>query len=224
MVWVIILIMAWWAPKIESGLSVLTEHHRRLFPNVSLGLGVDGMMHQCDTQGYRTSSVIYDKKLMGYTPNRRLQNETTHEADLEQLQLAFVLAMGGHEYDLYNYGNGGSLNGLAAVWDSWVENFFSRTSNSTSLVLLLDERDFNRQNHTRNKEKYVDILMRDNLGAIPVECVNVHPNKKDHVHVGSLITERRAHRNKEGGGGGAKASCHLPTLLITFYAPQHPSF
>ena len=87
----IILIMVWWAPKIESGLSVLTVHHRRLFPNVSLGLGVDGMMHQCDAKGYRTSSVIHDKNLMGYTPNRRLQNETTHEADLEQLQLVFYL-------------------------------------------------------------------------------------------------------------------------------------
>ena len=114
-----------------------------------------------------------------------MQNETETAAQLEQLQLAFVLAMGGHEYDLYNYGNGGSLNGLAAVWDSWVENFFTHV-NSTSLVLLLDERDFNKQNHTKNKEKYVDILLRDNLGAIPVE---VHaPNKKDHVHM-SLTTE-----------------------------------
>ena len=75
---------------------------------------------------------------------------------------------------------------------------FSRTSNSTSLVLLLDERDFNKQNHTKNKEKYVDILLRDNLGAIPVECVNMHPNKKDHVHTGSLTTERRMHRGREG--------------------------
>ena len=35
---------------------------------------------------------------MGYTPNRRMQNETETAAQLEQLQLAFVLAIGGHEY------------------------------------------------------------------------------------------------------------------------------
>jgi hypothetical protein len=203
MIWRFFLILALWVPGFESGLTVITQEHRRLYPNVSLGLGLDGMMHQCDTKGDRTSRIIYDKKSMGYTPNRRMQNETGVAANLEQLQLAFVLALGGHEYDLYNYGNGGSLNGLTAVWDSWVENFFSRTSNSTSLVLLLDERDFNKQNHTRNKEKYVDILLRDNLGAVPVECVNMHPNKKGHVHTGSLTTERRSHRPREGAGGGA---------------------
>ena len=188
-----------WLPSFECGISVLTSDHRRLFPNVSLGLGVNGMSHQCDNTGKRTSRIISDKKSMGYSPNRRLQNETSAAAHLEQLQLAFILAMGGHEYDLYDYGNGGSLNGLAAVWDGWIEHFFSRTSNTTSLVLLLDERDFSKQNYTRNREKYVDILLRDNLGAIPVECVNMHPNKKDHVHTGSLTTERR-HRAKETAG------------------------
>ena len=61
--------------------------------------------------------------------------------------------------------------------------------------MLLDERDFMKQNHTKIKEKYVDVLLRDNLGADPVECVKIHPNRMDHQHVGSF-TKRRRSRNR----------------------------
>ena len=140
---------------------------------MSLGLGDNGMNDQCDGQGNRLPSILKNPKNLGYTPNRRVQSDTIDDSNLERVQLAFVLAMGGHdEGATYNYGNGGSKNGIAAVWDSWVEHFFSRTSNTSSLIMLLDERDFMKQNHTKIKEKYVDVLLRDNLGADPVECVD----------------------------------------------------
>ena len=180
----------------EGGLGITTEYFHRLFPNVSLGLGLNGIKDQCDTQSNRLPSVLADPKSLGYTPKRRVQADTLDDSNLERIQLAFVLAMGGHdEGSTYNYGNGGSRNGIAAVWDSWVSHFFSRTSNSSSLIMLLDERDFNKQNNTRDKEKYVDILLRDNLGADPVECVKIHPNRMDHQHVGSY-TKRRRTRNR----------------------------
>lgn len=182
--------------RVDAGLGISTDSWHRLFPNVSLGLGRDGMKDQCDEGGNRLPSVLSSPKSLGYTPNRRVQSETLDAANLEHLQLAFVLAMGGHdEGPTYNYGNGGSKNGLTAVWDSWVKHFFSQTSNTTSLIMLLDERDFNKQNHTKVKEKYVDILLRDNLGAEPVECVKLHPNRMDHHHGGSYSTRRRS-RNR----------------------------
>ena len=110
----------------EGGLGITTDSFHRLFPNVSLGLGDNGMNDQCDGQGNRLPSILKNPKNLGYTPNRRVQSDTIDDSNLERVQLAFVLAMGGHdEGATYNYGNGGSKNGIAAVWDSWVEHFFS---------------------------------------------------------------------------------------------------
>jgi len=70
----------------------------------------------------------------------------------EKIHTAFILALGGHSAGggtgIYNYGDYGALNGLMAVWDSWIDNYFSESSNTSSLILLFDERDFHR--HTVN--------------------------------------------------------------------------
>ena len=133
---------------------------------------------------------------MAYTNNRRVQASTIEEANKQRIQLAFVLALGGHSNQYYDYGKGGSLNGLMAIWDSWVENFFSRVSNTTSIILLLDERDFARQNHTRSKREYADMVVVGNMGALPVKCVTV-----------------RAGRPKRPRGSGAVADAEARSLL-----------
>jgi hypothetical protein len=172
-------------------------------------MGVDGIQHQCDDKGKRLPTELASEKTLGYTPNRRKQADTVEAANMEQLQLAFVLAMGAHQDGVYDYGKGGSKNGLVAVWDSWAEHFFSRTSNTTSIILLLDERDFNRQNHTRSKERYLDSLVVDNMGAVPVECVKQqqqqhHPNPHPNQHGGSLTRPLR--HNKAASGSRRHAN------------------
>ena len=148
----------------------------RSFPNVSLGLEqTDIYQHQCDSNGIpRSGTFRMRSDDMIYTPNRRLQAETMRETNRQRIQLAVVLALGGHNSGHYDYGPTGSLNGLMAVWDSWQENFFSQTSNVTSLILLLDERDFLNQNFTKSKDEYLDILMIKNIGASSADCVHMN--------------------------------------------------
>ena len=147
----------------------------RMFPNVSLGLDheLQTQGHQCTASGARRFPNLAGGK-MGYTPNRRVQSQTVSLGEEQLLQLGFILALGGHNNFIYDYGPGGSLNGIMAVWDSWVTNFFSRSSNTTSLVLLFDERDFLNQNETRSVNEYIDSILVRNMGASPVDCVANH--------------------------------------------------
>lgn len=134
----------------------------RTFPNVSLGL-----------RFYPDNQCKWNEAKMTYTPNRREQKNTVQDAQLDRLQLAVVLAVGGHSDKHYDYGPAGSINGLMAVWDSWLENFFSYTSNTTSLILLFDERDYRKQNYTRSTHTYLDNIVMHNMGAEPVDCVHL---------------------------------------------------
>jgi hypothetical protein len=93
---------------------------------------------------------------MSFTSNRRLQNDTIDDTYKDKIKLGIVLALGGHGHGIYDYGPGGSLNGLLGVWDSWIDYFFARTSNTSSLIMILDERDFKRQNYTTSKEEYMN--------------------------------------------------------------------
>lgn len=83
-----------------------------------------------------TSNSDPAASLATFTPSRRIQRYTIKDGLAQRLQLAVVLAVGGHQVANYNYGPGGSVNGLMAVWDSWLEFFFAQGSNTTSLVLL----------------------------------------------------------------------------------------
>lgn len=121
----------------------------RTLQNASLGLDHSELhAHQCSAIGERrhpSSSDSGSSALLGYTPNRRAQPSTLDDSINERLQLAFVLALGAHQDGVYNYGEGGSMNGLLSVWDSWVENFFSVTryvsilssSSSSHLITLI---------------------------------------------------------------------------------------
>jgi hypothetical protein len=110
---------------------------------------------------------------MSFTPNRRTQTAGMHDALSQQMRSCVILALGAHSNQPhYNYGPSGSLNGLMSVWDSWIDNFFSQVSNTTSLIMLLDERDFRRQNYTTSRSDYVDIILHKNMGMNPVECLN----------------------------------------------------
>ena len=133
----------------------IPDFGNRVFTNVSLGLEADLARHghQCSPEDGKKRAVGAhgDSLSMTYTPNRRRQEDTLHDAHLQKLQLAFVVALGGHRMGGYNYGASGSINGLGAVWDSWTDHFLTRTSNTTSLIFLLDERDFLAQNDTRDK-------------------------------------------------------------------------
>jgi len=95
----------------------------RIYPNVSLGLdrNAEEHGHQCTGEGslFTKENKNRESDRMSYTANRRLQKDTVEDASKQHLQLAFVLAIGGHNMGAYNYGATGSLNGLAAVWDSW---------------------------------------------------------------------------------------------------------
>ena len=152
---------------------------RRTLPNSSYGLEhVAEYGHQCDANGVlRPMAMRTETDGMAYTPNRRLQSESMSDALQGRVQLGVVLVVGGHndKGGIYDYGPSGSMNGLMAVWDSWLENFFAWTSNTTSLVLLLDERDFLRQNYTKDKKEYMDILLIKNMGAQAADCANLHP-------------------------------------------------
>jgi hypothetical protein len=119
---------------------------------------------------------------MSYTPNRLPYPRAIDDAMNQVLQTGFVLAVGGHSNTHYDYGKYGSLNGLLAVWDSWVDNFFSVTSNTSSLILLLDERDFNRLNLSTTKKGYLDNILVNNMNAKPVDCARFarRPHLKHH--------------------------------------------
>lgn len=157
----------------------------RLFPNVSLGLdhNLESFGHQCMNDGTRRFPEFATSGRMGYTMNRRVQSATLEAAQDESIQLAFILALGGHNNFIYDYGPGGSLNGIMSVWDSWVANFFSRTSNTSSLVLLFDERDFLNQNETKSVDDYIDMILIKNMGASPVDCVQDHRGNNKHVQL-----------------------------------------
>ena len=170
--------------------------HRR-FPNVSLGIDPDESPSSLTGHHCNTTLSENGKREMKFTPNRRLQSETLADALHGALQLggfymhtalpiAFcslnskilvILAVGGHNGDHgnYNYGSEGSLNGLLAVWDSWLQYFFSVSSNTSSLVLLFDERDFNASNMKRinanetqrSRKEYLDHILINNMVCIP---------------------------------------------------------
>ena len=146
----------------------------RVFTNVSLGLDADLARHghQCSPEDGKKRAVGAhgDGSSMAYTPNRRPQEDTLLDAHLQKLQLAFVVALGGHRMGGYNYGASGSINGLGAVWDSWTDHFMARTSNTTSLILLLDERDFLVQNATRDKTYVLYALMYLNVDWYSYAC------------------------------------------------------
>ena len=148
----------------------------RILANVSHGLDrdTDKYGHQCipDTGQKKTDTA--DPLQMTYTPNRRVQASTVDDAAAQRLQLAFTVVLGGHRDGSYNYGASGSLNGLAGVWDSWVDHFFTHTSNTTSFIFLLEEKEFLLQNYTTSKERYMDSIFVDNLGMSRVECVRQH--------------------------------------------------
>lgn len=128
----------------------INKHPSRIFPNVSFGLEkVDENSHQCSNKVKRTQHRSGKADYMSFSPNRRLQNETLLDAWDQNLQLGIILALGGHSNQHYDYGPFGSLNGLMSVWDSWADNFFPQVSNTSSIVLLFDERDFRRQNYTK---------------------------------------------------------------------------
>lgn len=171
----------------------------RLFTNGSLGLN-----NEFETQGHQCLS---DKKLkfsattssgvpkMSFTPNRRTQETTLHDALQQRLKLAVVLAVGGHSDSHYNYGPGGSVNGLMAVWDSWLEYFFSPLSNTTSLVLLFDERDYKRQNISTNKKDYLDTILMKNMGAELADCAHIRARGATGHHGNNHHGHFRGYRN-----------------------------
>jgi hypothetical protein len=175
---------------IETGVIDIFVNHEshRAFINASLGLEhIDACAHQCDAQGKRkVTSFVKQPDEMVYTPNRRLQSDTVSSALEGNVQTGVILALGGHN-GLYDFGPAGSLNGLMSVWDSWRSYFFTETSNTTSLILLLDERDFQHQNITREVGEYVDILLMKNMGASRVQCASA--SERRIVDVGSVKTD-----------------------------------
>jgi hypothetical protein len=162
--------------SIETGVIniFVNQESHRAFINASLGLEhIDAYSHQCDSKGKRkATSFVKEPDEMVYTPNRRLQSDTVSSALEGNIQTGVILALGGHNGGPYDYGPAGSLNGLMSVWDSWRSYFFTETSNTTSLVLLLDERDFLHQNITSVVGEYVDILVMKNMGASRVQCAS----------------------------------------------------
>jgi hypothetical protein len=185
----------------------------RIFPNVSFGLRFKADQQQCKWNG----------TIMSYTPNRRVQKDTMHDAELERLQLGVILAVGGHSDQHYDYGPAGSINGLMAVWDSWLENFFTYSSNTASLVLLFDERDFLKQNYTRSKQTYLYNIVVRNMGATPVDCVHMrhrHDATLDSVYKHHEIHVRTANAAAAGivrgkATGSAANALKVPSLHHT---------
>jgi uncharacterized protein YchJ len=173
----------------------------RVFPNVSLGLRYNDET-TCKWKG----------ESMTYTPNRRVQDQTVEDGKLHRLQLGVVLVVGGHSDRYYDYGPAGSINGLMAVWDSWLENFFTYTSNTTSLVLLFDERDFKKQNYTQSTHTYLDNILIHNMGAEPVDCVHLrhrpgatleavynHQSHLRHPHTAGHLAASPFHQKRAAG-------------------------
>jgi len=190
----------------------------RLFPNVSLGLKFDP-----------DDKCKWDKPSMTYTPNRRVQKDTVSDAALDRLQMAVVLVVGGHSDKHYDYGPAGSINGLMAVWDSWLENFFSYTSNTTSLVLLFDDRDFKKQNYTQSTHTYLDNILIRNMGAQAVDCVHlrhraaatvesVYIHQQDHVRKAPhLSAAHTAQAKKLNARAGCSNELHLDQGYRVYY-------
>ena len=169
---------------------IITGLPPRILPNVSLGLNhhVDEQGRQCRLDSNVTPKPVKKRgddgvPRMTFTPNRRSQEQTVQDSLQQRLKMAVVLAVGGHSDSHYNYGPGGSVNGLMSVWDSWLEYFFSPSSNTSSLILLFDERDFRRQNLTDSKTEYLDSILIKNMGAELVDCAHVrsrHHGTKPH--------------------------------------------
>jgi hypothetical protein len=167
-----------WRVHAINVLEILTDgFHYRLFPNASYGLSdFSHHQHQCKADGNLKggpSETDPTKRKMTFTPNRRVQEATAKDGADQRLQLGVVLVVGGHSDSHYNYGRGGSINGLMSVWDSWADNFFRATSNTSSLILLFDERDYLRQNISKTHQEYLDSILIKNMQAEPVECVKI---------------------------------------------------
>lgn len=177
----------------SNSIVISTSTNARIFHNQSLGLQVSpSLQHQCASDGKKyTNHPNGRKNQMYYTPNRKPQEESIDDAINQDLQSCIVLALGAHSAQPhYDYGPAGSLNGLMSVWDSWLDNFFSEVSNTTSLVMLLDERDFKNQNITTSKSAYIDLILHNNMGLLPASCVSIDShsttrelrNKNAHKH------------------------------------------
>lgn len=193
----------------------------RIFSNASYGLQHSYQnFHQCSSNPTSSSSSEANSNqnqeksnYMKFTPNRKVQLDTWREADHQKLQNAVILAVGGHSNSYYNYGEGGSINGLMAVWDSWIEYFFSQTSNTTSLILLFDERDFLKQNYTTSKQVYLDHILIKNMGAERVDCVEYrnathkfhHFDSEHHTNNANHI-RKRTNPNSNTANPGASIS------------------
>ena len=189
-----------YSPSLAVGLNVLDFSidglPNRFFPNVSLGLDPDAGNKECQWKKWPTDKG-YE---MAFTPNRRDQESTLGDAGLQRLQLGVILVVGGHSDTHYDYGPAGSINGLMAVWDSWLEYFFTYSSNTTSLVLLFDERDYRRQNYTKSHHTYLDSIVMDNMGAQPVDCVHVRSRP------GATLESVYAHHDRMQGGSSSSSS------------------
>jgi hypothetical protein len=165
-----------------------TDHFSRYIHNVSYGLQYDleAYGHQCSASGSKRLKHENGKMdYMTYTPNRRSQDETIEDGNHQALQLGIVLAVGAHGDSYYDYGPSGSLNGLMSVWDSWMDNFLPVVSNSTSLIILFDERDFFKQNYTKSVDSYLDAIVIGNMGGKAADCVAVKNSRPLHPSVTS---------------------------------------
>lgn len=180
-------------------------------PNASLGLheNLDEIGRQCrngQLKGGKAEGLFEGKAGNGltFTANRRAQESTIKDASHHKLHTAVVLAVGGHSDSHYNYGPGGSINGLMSVWDSWWEHFFAVSSNTTSLVLLFDERDFLRQNHTTSRKDYLDNIVVKNMGAEMVDCIQHRDRNAPHdlLHSRPHGTGHHAHSSHRKWGPG----------------------
>lgn len=112
--------------------------------------------------------------------------------------LAIILAVGGHggDHGRYDYGPSGSVNGLMGVWDSWLDHFFSRTSNTTSLVLLFDERDYRKQSLAKTTHDYLDSIVMHNMGAQAVDCVRLRASDHATDRAGSSSYGHKTHHRR----------------------------
>ena len=143
---------------------------QRIFVNVSLGLNHHSTaMHACNSNGTYKKMSSADG-LLSHTPNRRLQTSTIEDASKKLLQTAIVLPLGGR----IKSGKSLSINGFLLVWDSWVNHFFSQNSDTTSLILLIDERDFFKQTSLKTPKEFIDNLLVSQMGAMPVQQIRIH--------------------------------------------------
>jgi hypothetical protein len=193
------------------------DHFSRFIHNVSYGLqyNLEENGRQCDAATGRKNVLHENGKsdFMTYTPNRRPQAETIEEGQHHALQLGIVLAVGAHGDSYYDYGPSGSLNGLMSVWDSWVDNLMPVVSNSTSLILLLDERDFFKQNYTKSVDKYLDSIIIGNMGGKAADCVVIKNSRplspSSTLHRGGANSHHH-HRGHMSHGGYGPLHRHAP--------------